>query len=126
MSAGIGKTVPVQHDGRAELTAVGHLDYRRKARHDYGDGDVQQASMISNGERMIAGRCGNSSAPSCFWRKQLQGISRTAFLEAACALEIFQLAENLGAADVRKRNRFNTRTFKDTAGDATPRCEDVF
>jgi hypothetical protein len=115
---GLFDVVAFEQHGGAEVLAVRDLGQRGNARHHDRDGNVQQPPVVSEAQRMIAGGCGDDSAPFLIFRQLKQRVARTAFLETACALEIFQLAVNLAAGRFRKGHRLRTGRALDCAFDA--------
>ena len=60
--ARLGQVGAVQHDAGAELAAVGHLDQRRELRHHHGHRDAEQAAVVGDALRVIAGGRGDHAA----------------------------------------------------------------
>ena len=123
--ARLGQVRAVQHHAGAELAAVGHLDQRRELRHDDGDRDPQQAAVVRDALRMVAGRDGDDAGPSGRFRQQQQRVAGAAFLEAAGALQVVELAEDMRAGELRQRYRLDAGRLVDAAADALARGEDV-
>src|SRR5687768_10824940 len=121
----IDHVVAVQLDGGAELTAVRDFDQRRELRHDDGHRDAKQAAVIGHAQRVVACRCCNDAAAPLFRRQAQQGIACPAFLEAAGALQIIELAPDARTGELRERNRLDAGRFVNAATDAFPRGEHV-
>ena len=115
----------VEHDVGAEAAAGVALDEGRKAGHDHGDGDAEQAAVVGEAERVVAGGGRDDSARFLRAVEEEQGVARAAFLEGAGALKIFEFAEDAHAGDFRERNRFRAGGGVDGAGDAGPRGLDI-
>jgi hypothetical protein len=107
----------VQHDVRAELPAVGDLDQRREYRHDDGRRNAEQLRVIGDALGVIAGRCGNDAALPRVGRELQQRVARAAFLETAGALQVIELAINVRAGELRKRDRFDAGRVVDASRD---------
>src|SRR5439155_12077213 len=92
---------------------------------DDGCWNPKQLSVVSQAERVISGARRDNASLFLLAGQQQQSIAGTAFLKAAGALQVFQLAENLHAGEVRKRNRAGTRRFEHGAGNAAGGSLDV-
>ncbi len=118
MSLGFGVIVAFENHLRAEFAAGDDFHQRRETRHDHGDGDAQQLAMIRQAQRMIAGRGRDHAALPLLIIQQQQGVARAALLEAAGALQVVELAEDVHAAQFGKRNRFGAGGNKNAVGDS--------
>ncbi len=116
---------PFQHHRGAELAAIGHLDQRRELRHHHGHRDPQQRAVIGDALRVVARRGGDDAATARLRRQPQQRIARAALLEAAGALQVIELAENVRAGELRQRDRFDARRQVHAAGDPRARRLDV-
>src|SRR5882724_1839673 len=74
--------------------------------------------MVRQAQSVVPGRGRYNAALLLRRRKQCEGIPRAPLFEAASALEIFQLAENLHPGDFRKWYRRRTRRFNDVTANA--------
>jgi hypothetical protein len=115
----------VQHDGRAEMPAVRHLEERGKLRHDDRHRDAEQRAVICDAERVIAGGGRDDAALTLRRRKLQQRIACAALLEAAGALQVIELAMDVRAGKLRQRDRLDARRFVDAAANALARGFDV-
>ena len=120
-----GEIFSVQDDGRAELLAVADLDERRVFRHHDRRGNAKQLALIGEGLGVIAGGGRDDAALLLFRRQLRQGVARAAFLEAAGALQVLELAENFHARDLAQRNRRLAGRIINRALDSLPRLFDV-
>ena len=79
------------------------------------------------GERLgvIAGRGGDHAFLFCSAEKLREGVARAAFLEAAGALEIVELAINLHPGELAQRDRLRAGRFVNRALDAAGGFFDV-
>ena len=117
--------IAVQDDLGPQPAASGDLDQRGKLGHDHRHADRQQAAVIGQAQRMIAGRCGHHAAAALVGREQGQRIARTTLLEAAGALQVFQLAKHPRAGDLSQRDRLGTGGCADAAGNPAASRFDV-
>ena len=125
LGARFGQVGAVQHDRRAELAAVGHLDQRGELRHDDGHRNAEQRAVIGDALRVVAGRRGDHAALALRRRQLQQRVARAALLEAAGALQVVELAVDVRAGQLRQRDRLDARRLVDAAARcarAPPRC----
>ncbi len=116
----------VQDDAGAQPPAGVDLDQRREPGHNHRDRDLEQAAVIGQPERMIAGRCRHHAALPPLSIEQQQGVARTALFETAGPLQILQLAIRPGARDLGQRDRLGAGGNVDSAGDTVASGYDVF
>ena len=74
--------------------------------------------MPGEAERVIAGGSSDHAALALIGRELQQGIARAAFLEAACALEIFEFAINVHPRRFGQRDGGRARGLNYCARDA--------
>ena len=121
----LGQIRAVQHHRRAERAAIGDLDQRREARHHHRHRDAEEAAVVGDAERMIAGRGRDHAALALLRREPRQRVARAALLEASGALQIVELAIDVRAGELRKRDRLDARRDVDAARDPLARGLDV-
>ena len=81
--------------------------------------------MIGDTLRMIAGGRRDHTALALLIAKKQQCVARAALLEAAGALQVIELAEDVCAGQLRQRDRLDARRLVDAAADAFARRLDV-
>ena len=121
-----GEILSMQNDGRTEFLAVADLDERRVFRHHDRRGNAKELALIGQGLGVVAGGGRDDAALLLFRRQLREGVARAAFLEAAGALQVLELAENLHARDLAQRNRRLAGRIINRAIDSLPCLFDVF
>ena len=106
----------VKDDVGAELAAIGDLNERGELRHHDGRRDPEELRVVGDPLRVIAGRGRDHPALARVRRQLEQRIARAAFLEAARALQVVELAVDVRAGQLRQRNRLDARRVIDAAG----------
>src|SRR5204862_3537564 len=86
---------------------------------------VQQAAVVGETERVIAGRCRDNAPSARLFRQAQEGVARTPLLEAARALQVIQLAMDVRTGQQRQRNGLDARRVVNAAGDAAACGDDV-
>ncbi len=115
----------VQHDARAELAAVRHLDERGEARHHDGHRNAEQAPVIRDALGVVA-RGHRDHALLLQVRRELQQcVARATLLEAAGSLQVVELAPDVRAGQLRQRDRLHARRLVDATRDARARSQHV-
>ena len=105
MIAGFDKAVPVQHHLGTQGLGAGNLGKGRVFGHDDGGGGAQLMGEIAHPLGVIARRRRNNSGLALIIRKAQQLNQRTAHLERAGMLQIFQLQPHLGTAQLGQLHR---------------------
>ena len=88
-------------------------------------GMPQQRAVVGDALRVVARGGGDDAAAARLGGELQQRIARAALLEAAGALQVIELAEDVRAGELRQRNRFDARRQIHAAGDARARGLDV-
>src|SRR5579862_973148 len=107
------------------MSTIRYLDERRELRHHDGDRDAEQRAVIGDAKRMIARGRRDHAALALRFRKLQKRVARAAFLEAARALQVIELAVDMRAGQLRERNRLDAWRFVNAVADALVRRCDI-
>jgi hypothetical protein len=106
-------------EGRSRTSSIPIALFRPSHR------DLEQAAVIGDAQRMIGRRRGHDAAAALLGVKLLQRVARAAFLEAAGALQVVELAKNVRAGQLRQPDRLDAGRHVDSARDSLARGFDV-